>query len=77
MWVREDAAFAEAKRVMAEYRAQCVARVRAEHEAARRDGTADTFWTVLRNEPMRALLAVLGILLAFALVVVPAVLLRR
>lgn len=76
IWVREDAVFAEAKRLMAEYQMQRGARVRAENEAARRDGTAGTFWTVLRNEPMRVLAAVLGILFAIALVVLPALLLR-
>jgi hypothetical protein len=77
IWVREDAAFAEAKRLMAEYQAQRAVRVRAEHEADRRNGTADTFWTVLRNEPMRVLSAVLGIIFAIALVLLPALLLRR
>ncbi len=77
IWVREDAAFAEAKRLMAEYQAQRAARVRAENEAARRDGTAGTFMTVLRNEPMRVLSAVLGIIFAIALVLLPALLLRR
>jgi len=77
IWVREDAAFAEAKRLMAEYQTQRGARVRAENEAARRDGTASTFWTVLRNEPLRVVFAMLGILLALALVVLPALLLRR
>jgi len=77
IWVREDSAFAEAKRLMGEYQAQRGARVRAENEAARRDGTADTFWTVLRKEPMRVLVAVLGILFALALVVLPALMLWR
>ncbi len=77
IWVRDDAAFAEAKRLMAEYQAQRGARVRAEHEAARRDGTAGTFMAVLRNEPVRVLSAVLGILFALALVLLPALLLRR
>lgn len=77
IWVREDAAFAEAKRVMAEYQAQRAVRVRAENEAARQDGTAGTFWTVLRNEPVRVLSAVLGIIFAIALVALPALLLRR
>ena len=77
IWVREDAAFAEAKRLMAEYQAQRGARVRGENEAARRDGTAGTFWTVLRDEPVRVLLTVLGIIFALALVVLPALLLRR
>lgn len=77
IWVREDAAFAEAKRLMGEYQARRAARVRAENEAARRDGTAGTFWTVLRNEPMRVVAAVLGILFAIALVVLPALVLMR
>ncbi len=77
IWVREDAAFPEAKRLMAEYQAQRGARVRDENEAARRDGAADTFWTVLRNEPMRVFVAVLGILFALALVVLPALVLMR
>ena len=77
IWVREDAVFAEAKRLMAEYQAQRGARVRAENEAARRDGTAGTFWTAVRNEPMRVVVAVLGILFAIALVVLPALVLMR
>ena len=77
IWVREDAAFAEAKRLMAEYQAQRATRVRTENEAARRDGTAGTFMTVLRNEPLRVLSAVLGIIFAIALVLLPALLLRR
>lgn len=77
IWVREDAAFAQAKRLMGEYQAQRGARVRAENEAARRDGTVGTFWTVLRNEPMRVLVAVFGILFAIALVVLPALVLMR
>lgn len=76
IWVREDAAFPEAKRLMGEYHAQRAARVRAEREAALRDGTAATFGSVLREQPLRVLLAVIGILLALALVALPAVLLR-
>lgn len=76
IWVRENADFPEAKRLMAEYQAQRGARVRAEYEVARRDGTAGTFWSVLRDEPMRVFLAVLGILFAIALVALPALLLR-
>lgn len=77
IWVREDGDFPEAKRLMAEYQAQRGVRVRAENEAARRDGTAETFGTVLRTEPLRVLLAVLGILFALALVVLPVLLISR
>ncbi len=62
---------------MAEDQTHRGTRVRAEHEAARRDDTAGTFLTVLRNEPLRVLSAVLGILFALALVLLPALLLRR
>lgn len=75
IWVKEDAAFAEAKRLMAGYQAQRGERARAEHAAAVRDGTAETFWSQLREEPARVLLAVLGILFALALVVLPIILL--
>lgn len=76
IWVREDGDFPEAKRLMAEYQAQRGARVRAENEAARREGRAETFWMVLRAEPLRVLVAVFGILFALALLVVPVLLLR-
>ncbi len=76
IWVREDAAFPEAKRLMGEYHAQRAARVRAEREAALRDGTAATFGSVLREQPLRVVLAVIGILLALALVALPALFLR-
>ena len=39
---------------MAEYQAQRSARVRAEYAAAKRDGTAETFRTVLRRAVLRA-----------------------
>lgn len=77
IWIRDDGDVPEAKRLMAEYQAQRGERVRAENEAARRDGTAETFWTVLRAEPLRVLLAVLGILFALALVILPVVLISR
>lgn len=76
IWVADNAAFPEAKRLMATYQAQRGERVRAEYAAARREGRAETFWTVLRAEPLRVLLTVLGILLLLALVALPAYLLR-
>ncbi len=76
IFVRDDADIAEAKRLMAEYQQQRQARARAEHAAAVRDGTAGTFWTQLRDEPLRVVLAVLGIVLALALLALVPVLLR-
>jgi len=76
IFVTEDAAIIEAKRLMADYQLERQTRVRAEYAAAKRDGTAETFWTVLRAEPARVLLTVLGILFALALVALPVILLR-
>jgi hypothetical protein len=76
IWVKEDADLGEARRLMAGYQQQRGERARAEHAAAVRAGTVETFWSQLRAEPARVLLAVLGILLALALVALPVLLLR-
>lgn len=76
IWVADDAAMAEAKRLMAEYQAQRQARVRAEYAAAREAGTAETFWMQVRAEPGRVALTVLAILFLLGLVALPIVLLR-
>jgi hypothetical protein len=77
IWVAQDDAIVEAKRLMGIYQQERQARVRAEYDTARRAGTAETFWTVLRTEPVRVLLTVLGILFMLALVALPVLLLRR
>ena len=77
IWVKHDSDIAEAKRLMADYQARRRARVRAEHEAARRDGTAETFASLLRERPGWVLVRVLGILLLLALMAVPGYLLWR
>lgn len=77
IWIADDADVARAKRLMAEYQAGRQARARAEHAAAVRDGTADTFATVLRREPLRVVLTVLAILGMLGLVALVPVLLMR
>lgn len=76
IYIKDDADIVEAKRLMADYQAQRRARVRAEYEASVRDGTAETFWTVLRAEPKRVALTALAILVLLGLVALPAMLLR-
>lgn len=76
IWVTEDADFAEAKRAFDDYEQQRSDRVRAEYAEARRAGTAETFLGVLRSDPLRVALALLGILLALGLVALPVILLR-
>ncbi|WP_426687454.1 DUF6164 family protein [Rhodanobacter ginsengiterrae] len=76
IWVTDDAAFADARRAMDDYQQQRASRARAEYAAARRAGTADTFFTLLRADPARVVMSVLGILFALALVTLPFFLLR-
>ena len=76
IWVKEDAAMVEARRLMADYQEQRGLRARAEYAAALRDGTAETFWMQLRAEPARVLLTVLAIACLLGLVALPVILLR-
>ena len=76
IWITEDAAFADARRAMDEYQQQRAARARAEYAAAKRAGTAETFITLLRADPLRVVMSLLGILFALALVTLPFFLLR-
>ena len=76
IWVTEDADFAEAKRALDGYEQQRSDRVRTEYAAAKRAGMAETFLDVLRADPLRVALALLGILFALGLVALPVILLR-
>ena len=51
-------------------------RARAEYATAVRDGTAETFWSMLRDEPGRVLLTLLAIAFLLGLVALPVILLR-
>lgn len=76
IWVTEDANFAEAKRALDDYEQQRSVRMRAEYAAAKRAGTAETFISILREDPLRVVMTLLGILLALGLVALPVILLR-
>lgn len=76
IWVAEDAAFAEARRAMDDYQQQRSARARAEYAAARRAGTAATFVSLLRADPLRVALSVLGILVVLGVLALPVILMR-
>ena len=77
IWISDDTDFAQAKQLMGEYQAQRQSRARAEHEAAKREGRAETFWTVLREQPLRVMLTFVAILFLLGLVALPVVLLSR
>ena len=76
IWVTEDADFADAKRAFDDYEQQRSVRVRAEYAAAKRAGTAETFISVLREDPLRVVMILLGILIVLGLVALPVILLR-
>ncbi len=76
IWVTEDTDFADAKRAFDEYEQRRSVRVRAEYAAAKRAGTAETFFSVLRADPLRVVMTLLGMLLVLGLVVLPVILLR-
>lgn len=64
IWIREDAQIARAKAMMAEYQAQRRQRAQADQAAARRDGSAETFASLLRRRPayvLGMLAAIIGI----------------
>lgn len=77
IWVTDDAVFADARRAMDAYQQQRAANARAQHAAAKKAGTADTFLTLLRAEPARVVMSLLGILLALGAMAIPYFLLRR
>lgn len=76
IWLREDDDLPRAKELMAEYQRARQARARSQHEAAKRDGTAETFMDVVREQPLKVLLIALAVLFLLGLVALPAVLLR-
>lgn len=71
IWVTEDADFAAAKRAFDDYERERSIRVRAEYAAARRAGTADTIASLLRDDPLRVVMTVLGVLIVLGLAIIP------
>jgi hypothetical protein len=77
IWVTHEQDIAQAKSLMADYQAKRREGALAERSAAIRDGTAETFASVLRNEPARVVLTVLAILALLGLVALVPLLLMR
>lgn len=77
IWITEDGDLVEAKRLMADYQASRRERARAERATELRDGTAETFADVVRREPLRVLLTVLGILAMLALLALVPIMLHQ
>lgn len=76
IWLHDNDDHPRAKALMASYQAERGQRVRAEREAALRDGTAETFGSLLRARPLYVVAVLLGMVAAAALVLLPFMLLR-
>ena len=76
IWLRERDDHPRAKALMDAYQRELSQRVRAEREAALRDGTAETFVSLFRRRPLYVVAMLLGMFAAAALVLLPFVLLR-
>ncbi|MFI4969227.1 MAG: DUF6164 family protein [Lysobacterales bacterium] len=74
IWIADDDSVEEARRLMDAYQAGRQTRARAEQAAARRAGTAVTWWATMRDAPLRVLLVLLSIAFALALVALPVLL---
>ncbi|MDQ3230009.1 MAG: DUF6164 family protein [Pseudomonadota bacterium] len=77
IWIEDDTQIDRAKEVMGEYQSQRQANARAEYAAAKAAGTVETFESQLRTRPLQVIGAVVGIVIALALLALPYFLLRR
>ncbi|MBO9662569.1 DUF6164 family protein [Dokdonella sp.] len=77
IWITDEDVAPEAKRLFADYQAKRQAQAQADYATARREGTAPTWWTMLRHEPLRVLMAVLVAALVLGLLVLPVLLMSR
>jgi len=53
IWLRHEEDYPRAKALMDRYQAERSQRVRQELEQARREGRAETFWSLLKRRPLR------------------------
>jgi hypothetical protein len=77
IWITDDTVSDDAQRLMADYQRERQSRARAAYIDAQRDGTAATFWTVVRDDPIRVLMAMLSIAFVLGLLALPVFLMSR
>ncbi len=77
IWLADEIDAAQAARLLNEYQTNRQARVREEYAAARRDGRAPTWWSTLRDDPLRVVLTVLAAGFMLGLVALPVLLMSR
>jgi hypothetical protein len=71
IWVHRDDQLTEAKRLLDDFQRQLQARVRTEYEERKRAGTAPTFGSALRANPLRVLFLLGIVALVLYLTLVP------
>lgn len=71
IWIKDVTAVDEARRLMADYQNGRRSRARSEYAEARRDGTAKTLCTVMRDEPWRVLVAIVSVAFVLGLLALP------
>ena len=76
IWLHEPALFGHAKGLLDDYQQTRQASARAAQAAAERDGTAETFWTMLRDRPGHVVATCLAIAFILGLMALPVYLLR-
>lgn len=76
LWITGDDDYPRARELMTTYQAERGVRMRAQREQALRDGSAETFASLVRRRPGFVLLVLAGMAVAAALVLLPFMLLR-
>lgn len=77
IWIADDQNASRARELMTAYQAERKARALAEQEAARLEGTAETFWSQARRQPLRLVMILFGAAIFVALSLWPLLLAAR
>lgn len=67
IWIADDQDALKARELMVAYQSERKVRARAEREAERLEGTAETFWSQARRQPLRLIMILLGVAVFVAL----------
>lgn len=77
IWLSDETAAPVAGRLLDDYQQLRVARARAEHAQAQREGRAPGWWSTVRDDPLRLFAALLATAFVVGLLVLPVYLLSR
>lgn len=71
IWLRDERDLERARSLLSGYQSERSRRAQDEYAVACRDGTAPTWWSMLRDEPMRVVVVLVAVVLMLALVALP------